>query len=102
MRITPIDEQRNEYRFDLTDEEACKRVYECLSITNPELKEGDVRRSKFSREFVAEYHRSDGEDVRISVGIPNLKRYFGAFIFSFADNGVWFHRQLKRKTKGKS
>lgn len=95
MKRTLINEARNEYRFELTDKEACKRIYQCISTTNPELKETDIRRSKYSREFEARYHRSDGEDVRISIGIPNLKRYFGAFVLCFTDDGIWFNRQMK-------
>lgn len=95
MKITLINKERNEYRFELTNEEACKRIYQCLSTTNPELKETDVERSKYSREFKARYRRSDGEDVSVSVGIPNLKRYFGAFVLCFTDDGIWFNRQMK-------
>lgn len=95
MRKILINESRNEYRFELTNEEACRRIYQCLSTTNPELSESDVKRSEYSREFVARYRRSDGEDVRISVGIPNLKRYFGAFVLCFTDDGIWFNRQMK-------
>ena len=95
MKRTLIDEARNEYRFELTNDEACKRIYQCLSTTNPELKETDVKRSRYSREFVAKYHRSDGEDVSVSVGISNLKRYFGAFVLCFTDDGIWFNRQMK-------
>lgn len=95
MKKTLIDKSRNEYRFELTDEEACSRIHQCLSTTNPELRKNDVKRSKYSREFMAEYRRSDGTDVRISVGIPNLKRYFGAFVLCFTDDGIWFNRQMK-------
>lgn len=95
MKRFLLDKGRNEYRFELTDAEACKRVYECLSTTNPELKETDVKRSKYSREFVARYRRSDGADVCIAVGISNLKRYFGAFVVCFTKDGIWFNRQMK-------
>ena len=101
MKRTLIDKARNECRFELTDEEACRRIYECLSTTNPELKERDVKRSRYAREFVARYRRSDGEDVRISVDIANLKRYFGAFVVCFADDGIWFDRQMKFKRNQK-
>lgn len=99
MKKTLVNESLNEYRFEATNDEVAQRVWECLSSTNPELRPKDVHRAKYSREFVAEYHRSDGEDVKISVGIPNLKRYLGAYILAFVDGGLWFNRRLKRNEK---
>ena len=92
-----LDRNRNEYRFKLTDKEVIRRIYECLSKTNPELRESDIYRSMYAREYKAKYHRSDGEDVSISVGISNLKRYFGAFILAFEENGLSFIRRVPRK-----
>lgn len=94
-----VNKERNEYRFVITNKEAVRRIHECLVKTNPELKESDIYRSKYSREFKASYHRSDGEDVSISVGIPNLKRYFGAFILGFEENGLNFIRRVPKKSK---
>ena len=99
MTRTLLDKSRNEWQFDITDAEACKRIYQCLSITNPELKERDVFRDKYAREYKAKYRRSDGQDVSICVGISNLKRYFGAFILSFTETGLRFQRQLKSNDK---
>lgn len=90
---------RHDYTFRIPDKEAIRRIYECLVKTNPELRERDIYRSKYSREYEASYLRSDGEKVRISVGIPNLKRYFGAFILAFEENGIRIVRRLKKKPK---
>ena len=92
-----VDEDRNEYRFKISDKEAARRIYECLAKANPELKESDIYRPRCSREFKACYRRSDGEYVSISVGIPNLKRYFGAFILAFEENGLSFVRRISKK-----
>ena len=45
-----VNKERNEYRFVITDKEAVRRIHECLVKTNPELKESDIYRSKYSRE----------------------------------------------------
>lgn len=101
MTKTLINKDRNEYRFEISNEEACKHIFKCIFPTNPELKESDIKRSKFSREFEAHYHRSDGENVSIYVGISNLKRYFGAFILSFTKEGLSFVRQMKWAKKNR-
>lgn len=87
------------FQFELSDEEVCKRIYECLSPSNPELKVGDICRGQYSREYVAKFRRSDGEEVHISVGVGNLKRYFGALVLGFKDGGIWIKRRSKNNSK---
>ena len=83
----------HEYRFNLTDEEAIRHIHRCLSATNPELKVGDISRARYAKEYRAKYRRSDGEEVSISVGIGNLKRYFGSMILGFDEHGIHFYRR---------
>ena len=87
------------YAFRLTDCEVCRRLWECLSTTNPELPRDCVRRAEHGRAYVAEFARSDGETVRIHVDVRNLKRYFGAFILAFEDGGIRFRRRMKYRRR---
>ena len=84
-------------RYTVTDAEAIRRIHECLVKTNPELKESDIYAWPPAHEYRAEYHRSDGEEVRMSIGIANLKRYFGALSLGFTNDGIRFTRNVKRK-----
>ena len=84
----------NEYLFSLSDAEVVHVLYGRLSKSNPELKESDIVRDKYAREYRAIFQRSDGEDVRISIDLTNLKRYFGAFFLGFDDAGIHFYRRM--------
>ena len=97
MKLSLRNAKKNIYRIELTDEEARHRVFECLRTTNPELSESDLKRDMKSKSYVASYRRSDGEMVRISVGISNLKRYFGAFVLGFTEDGIAMERPLRGK-----
>lgn len=96
MKKTLLDGSLNEYRFDLTDNEVCHRIYECLKPTNKELEEKDIFRNKYAREYNAVFFRPTGEEVNVSIGIGNLKRFFGAWVLAFKEDGIWFNRTLKK------
>lgn len=97
MKKELLDGTIDEYRFDLSFDEVRNRICNCLVQTNKDIRIKDIYKDKNAREFKALFVRKDGEEVNVSVGVPNLKRYFGAFILGVKDDGgIWFHRRLKK------
>lgn len=100
MKVTPYRKEKWLYRFDMTEAEAIRRICDCLSKTNPDIRPQNIRRSLNSKEFKVEYvRRSDGSTVRASLGIPNLKRIFGTRIIALTDDGLWFIRKLSKNVE---
>lgn len=91
-----IDASRNEWSFRLTDKEVRKALFRRLSFMNPELMLRDIRRSRTAREYKVRYCR-EGKDVRMAIGVDNLKRLFGAFILGFETGGIRFRRRLRKE-----
>lgn len=90
------NEKWNEWEFSLSDEEVIHFIAQRLSKSNPGLSPSDFRRRPYSKEYAASFRRADGGDASITVGIGNLKRYFGAFTLGFTDGGIRFIRRMQK------
>lgn len=99
MKMTLVNAERNEYRFEMTNDEASNRIYDCLSKTNPELLPQHIHRSPTAREFIIEYVRSDGMEVKAKLCVSNLKKCFGSRIIKLMPDGLWFIRRLSKKVE---
>lgn len=94
MKITLVNKNLNEYRFDLSFDEVRDRIYECVKPTNPSLIKSKIRKHPRAKEFIAEYINSSGFEVKMSIGIPNLCRYFGSRILHINDDGSMYVRRV--------
>ena len=99
MKMTLVNAERNEYRFELTNDEAIRHIYNCLSKTNPELLPQYIRRSPTAKELIIEYVRSDGMEVKAKLGVSNLKKCFGSRIIKLTQDGLWFIRRVSKKVE---
>lgn len=99
MEIEALDDGSGKYICHVTDAEAAKMIYRCLSPSNPNLEESGIARDPYAREYKAHFRNARGEEVCLSVGVGNLKGYFGAYWLAFEKGGLRFMRTGKERKK---
>lgn len=92
MKAVLLNKEWNYYRFYMTNEEVCRRIFQCLSPMIPGMVKSDIYRDLNSKEFKVKLKGNC-----ISVERNNLKRYLGAYVLCVEKDGVWFNRCVAAK-----